>query len=151
MTGEQIRAANEPGDHFCPGCGKRLSYGPRTPWYFCGNCTSRATDARGWPITFIGLGAEWAYAEGYGPDAHDRGATAVMCLINGRPSIVHEARQGGVVAQPLYKEHSQHFMSSASDSGSDWRRRGVVDLTDIGSLDEVVAARLTHKGRRLRY
>ncbi|MEZ5811269.1 MAG: hypothetical protein R3D45_07600 [Rhizobiaceae bacterium] len=139
-------------DHFCPGCGVRLRFGARTPWYFCGACTKTATDARGWPIRFIGMGAEWCYADGYGPDAHDNKAIGVACLINGRPVIVHEARQGGVVAEPVFREHVkqiQYLGQSAQEHA--WLARGLVDLTNERTLDRVIAERLVKPGRAVRY
>lgn len=138
-------------DHFCPGCGKQLNYGPRTPWRFCGKCIAKATDVRGTPIEFIGLGSEWCYAEGHGPDAHDSGATGVICLIMGRPAIVHEARQGGQVAEPVYKPHLQRLQIAKDQDVADWRLKGIVDLTNDRTLDAVVAERLVRTGRRVRY
>lgn len=145
-------ARPSPPDHFCPGCGVRLRFGARTPWYFCGDCTRKATDARGRPIRFIGMGAEWCYADGYGPDAHDNKAVDVICLINGRPVIVHEARQGGVVAEPVFREHLRAVQSAESVSKMDaLRARGLVDLVNERTLDQVIAQRLVKPGRAVRY
>ncbi len=145
------RSAISTPDHFCPGCGKKLGYGPRTPWRFCGKCVAMATDARGNPIEFIGLGSEWCYAEGYGPDAHDGSATGVICLIMGRPIIVHEARQGGQVAEPIYEQHLQRLRSAKGQDDTDSRLKGVVDLTNNNTLDAIVTERLVRKGRKVRY
>jgi len=138
-------------DHFCPGCGKQLSYGPRTPWRFCGGCIDKATDARGNKIRFIGMGSEWCYAQGHGPNAHDNGATGVICLVMGRPVIVHEARQGGVAAEPLYPWHLSPLQSSAAGDGADRRSKGIVDLTCERTLDAMAAERLVRPGREVRY
>ncbi len=140
MTG-----ASRTPEHFCPGCGKQLNYGPRNPWRFCGPCVSKATDAEGHAIRFIGMGAEWCYAEGHGPDAHDPRAVGVICLIAGRPVIVHEARQGGQVAEPIYPDH----LSTMKYSGGN-RLKNIVDLTDRRTLAEVIAERLTAPGRMVR-
>lgn len=151
MTTPAQTAYVKPDDHFCPGCGKQLSYGPRTPWYFCGKCVSKATDGRGNPIRFIGLGSEWCYADGHGPDAHDPKATGVVCLISGRPVIVHEARQGGQVAEPVYRDHLTRLQSATRDTKDDWRLKDVVDLINTMTLDEVVSQRLTRPGRKVGY
>ena len=58
-----------------------------------------------------------------------------MCLIMGRPVVVHESRQGGQVAEPL----------SADQSLSN-----IVDLTNRNTLETVIAERLTQPGRKLR-
>jgi hypothetical protein len=138
-------------DHFCPGCGKQLSFGPRNPWYFCGSCISKATDANGQAIQFIGMGAEWCYRENHGPDAHDRSAIGVICLISGRPVIVQEARQGGQVAEPVYKDHFTRLRSEVESGSGDWKLKDIVDLTDRSKLDAVVAKRLVRPGRKVKY
>ena len=151
---DRSRTTTASPDHFCPGCGKQLRFGPRTPWRFCGKCIGKATDARGNRIEFIGMGSEWCYADDHGPDAHDRGATGVVCLIMGRPVIVHESRQGGQVAEPLNTQHLQQLQQPQSGGNArelQSQLRGVIDLTNERTLDEVVAQRLVHKGRRVRY
>ena len=151
MTGDAQEAGGKPRDHFCPGCGKQLRFGPRNPWYFCAGCIATATDARGHPISFIGMGAEWCYADDHGPDAHDSKATAVLCLISGRPVIVHEARQGGQVAEPVFMEHLRSLKPASANPIDQARAANLVDLTNAATLDRVVAERLVKPGRKVRY
>ena len=92
------------------------------------------------------MGSEWCYAEGHGPDAHDARAAGVICFIVGRPAIVHEARQGGQVAEPIYPDH----LSAIKYSGGN-RLKNIVDLTNRQTLAAVIAERLTTPGRTVRY
>lgn len=92
-----------------------MSYGPRASWRFCSDRINKATDAPGNAIRFIGMGLEWCYAQVYGPNAHDNGATGVNCVIMDRPVIVHETRHGGVVADPLFPWHLTLLQSQSTD------------------------------------
>lgn len=138
-------------DHFCPGCGKPLRFNPRKPWYFCGSCLEQATDARGTALNFIGMGAEWCYRDGYGPDAHDSSAIDVLCLIGGRPVVVSESRQGGPVAEVLHPDHIRLLNARVAADPGAIGIRGVVDLITMQNLDQVVAQRLVKPGRKVRY
>ncbi len=97
------------------------------------------------------MGAEWCYSDGHGPDAHDSKATAILCLISGRPVIVHEARQGGQVAEPVYLPHLPSHRPASANPIDQARAAKTVDLTDAGTLDRVVAERLVTPGRKVRY
>jgi len=92
-------------DHHCPGCGTPQRIFERYPWYFCQDCLSLASDKAGTVLEFansgIGGGLVWRYQG----DKAWRDAIAVACRIKSRPVIVHEARFGGVVAEPLREEH----------------------------------------------
>ncbi|MAW88981.1 MAG: ADP-ribosylglycohydrolase [Phyllobacteriaceae bacterium] len=96
--------------HFCPGCGARQRFFPRYPWHFCQACLDRATDAEGRSLVFgnasLSGGLTWAYRNE--PDRTDSNALEVVCLIAGRPVLVHEARFGGVVAEPLQDAPAAH-------------------------------------------
>ena len=87
--------------HHCPGCGAQLRAFLRYPWYFCIDCRRLATDGTGARLSFgnatIGGGFTVGRDDGSAPTTC-RGA---ICLIHGRPVFVHEARFGGVVAEPL--------------------------------------------------
>ena len=90
-------------DHFCPACGVRLKLVARYPWYFCTDCLALAEDGEGRRLSFSNVGMfggfKWRYADD--PVHIDDGSTAVICLIRKREAIVHEARFGGIVAEPL--------------------------------------------------
>lgn len=90
-------------DHFCPGCGKSLPHEPRYPWYFCSDCLAQAKDAAGRSLGFgntsFSGGLVWWYVDA--PALRDDRALWVECLIHDRPVVVHEARFGGVVAEPV--------------------------------------------------
>lgn len=89
--------------HHCPGCGAAQDRFDRYPWYFCRECLRRAEDAEGRRLVFGNVsfsgGLMWAYADE--PTRYDDKALGVVCLIDTRPVLVHEARFGGVVAEPL--------------------------------------------------
>ncbi|MCB1420739.1 MAG: hypothetical protein KDJ74_17725 [Notoacmeibacter sp.] len=89
--------------HHCPGCGVLLPSYPRYPWYFCHACLAKAEDLDGRQLVFgnasLSGGLTWAYADD--PARRDDSALRVICMIAGRPVLVHEARFGGVVAEPL--------------------------------------------------
>jgi hypothetical protein len=137
--------------HFCPGCGVPLRFNPRKPWYCCGACLDRATDARGNLLTFIGMSAEWCYAGDYGTDAHDSSAITVLCLLGGRPVRVSESRQGGPVAEVLHPDHISLLSARVAADPTAIAHRGIVDLISERTLDQVVARRLVTPGRKVRY
>lgn len=89
--------------HFCPGCGAALKHFARYPWHFCNDCRETACDREGRKLSFgnasMSGGLSWRYVD----DASQRDdlALAVICVINKRPALVHEARFGGVVAEPI--------------------------------------------------
>jgi len=89
-------------DHFCPGCGVRQKFFARYPWYFCPTCVAQAEDGEGRRLLFYnpspagGLG--WRYADDQ--SLRDECCGSIICLIRGREVVVHEARFGGVVAEP---------------------------------------------------
>ncbi|PHP68587.1 hypothetical protein CSC94_00860 [Zhengella mangrovi] len=89
--------------HFCPGCGAPQRHFARYPWYFCSSCLETATDAEGKVLVFgnasVSGGLSWGYRDR--PGERDSRALEVVCLIGGRPVLVHEARFGGVVAEPI--------------------------------------------------
>lgn len=87
--------------HFCPGCGESQKPFARYPWYFCQGCLDRATDRDGRRLSFFnaslsgGLGFRAQGLDGWWE------AQPVLCFIDRRPVLVHEARFGGVVAEPI--------------------------------------------------
>lgn len=118
-------------DHHCPGCGAPQKRFDRYPWYFCGACLATATDGNGRKLVFgntsVFGGFFWAYADD--PDNLDDKATFVICLIRERRVTVHEARFGGIVAEPT----ASLLPGAPSDR--------VVYLTDRGK-PQAAAARL---------
>jgi hypothetical protein len=141
--------SERPPNHFCPGCGSSLAYSPRTPLYYCGQCLKRATDVRGNAIQFVGIGAEWSYRDGHGPEMH-ASAIDVACLIDGRTVIVHEARQGGPIAEAVLGTHLRDLCRAANAPGLEHLVKNLTDLTNEQTLDEVVANSLVRPGRTLR-
>lgn len=89
--------------HFCPGCGSEQRAFGRYPWYFCNACLETAEDGTGRRLVFgnasFGGGLTWGYADDRA--RYDDKATLVLCHIRQRRVAVHEARFGGVVAEPL--------------------------------------------------
>ena len=90
-------------DHFCPGCGAERQFVGRYPWHFCNDCRDLAVDGENRPLDFGNVsmsgGFVWFYRDE--PDLTDPDALQALCLIRGRPVLVHEARFGGIVAEPL--------------------------------------------------
>ena len=88
-------------DHFCPACATPLRAFPRYPWHLCNDCRRQAADAHGRRLEFANASASgglvWRYV---GEENWQEGALRVRCLVRRRPVIVHEARFGGVVAEP---------------------------------------------------
>lgn len=113
-------------DHHCPGCGKRRTFFARYPWHFCSDCLERAVDGEGRALLFGNIslsgGLRWSYADA--PEADDRSALHVLCLIDGREVVISEARFGGVVAEPA---NSATLPALASD-------RHTADLRDGAGL-----------------
>ena len=123
--------------HFCPGCGVRQKAFLRYPWHFCNECRKTACDRAGRAFVFgntsFGGGFEFGYADA--DERYDCGG--VVCLINRRPVYVHEARFGGIVAEPI------------PDIPFD--RRGVIDVRrgiPQSFFDEVDAKRKARKSPR---
>lgn len=89
--------------HLCPGCGAAQKHFARYPWYFCNDCRKTACDRQGRILEFanasISGGLVWRYADD--PSHRDERSLAVICAINKRPVVVHEARFGGIVAEPI--------------------------------------------------
>lgn len=87
--------------HHCPGCGAAQRSIPRYPWYICKDCLGLARDGRGRALEFgnasVSGGLVWRAAG----QQDWQEATYVLCLIHDRPVLVHEARFGGVVAEPM--------------------------------------------------
>lgn len=87
-------------DHFCPGCGTPIKSFPRYPWHFCLSCCKSATDADGRALRLSGgMGFSWRYDDATEDDWVD--CIYIRALIKGRKVLVHEARFGGIVAEPL--------------------------------------------------
>jgi hypothetical protein len=88
-------------EHHCPGCGAAQKAFPRYPWHFCQGCLQMARTGKGQALEFanasLGGGLVWR-ATG---QEEWQDATRVLCLIHDRPALVHEARFGGVVAEPV--------------------------------------------------
>ena len=97
-------------DHYCPGCGAVQKPFPRYPWHFCTDCRKTAADRDGRVFVFgntsFGGGFEFGYVD---TDAR-YSCLGVICLIARRPAYVHEARFGGIVAEPVpdlpFKRHN---------------------------------------------
>lgn len=87
--------------HFCPGCGAPQRAFARYPWYFCGLCLATATDHAGNRLRFANTDFGGGFCFSIGDDPVAYVCAAVTCRIADRPVIVHEARFGGVVAEPL--------------------------------------------------
>lgn len=102
MQGHPPRAARDE-DHHCPSCGVTLGAFGRYPWYICKDCLELAADHTGRKLAFgnsaFSGGLTWCYADD--PARLDTRSTQVLCLIRSRHVLVHEARFGGVVAEPL--------------------------------------------------
>lgn len=98
MTDEAIK-----NPHFCPGCGAAQKHFARYPWHFCNDCVKTASDRNGRKLLFgnasMSGGLSWRYADD--PSQRDESALGVICDINQRPVYVHEARFGGIVAEPI--------------------------------------------------
>jgi hypothetical protein len=87
--------------HHCPGCGAALKAFPRYPWYFCKDCVATAHDREGRRYSF-GNGVKYmGFSFGYADSDVRYDCGGVLCLIRERPAYVHEARFGGVVAEPV--------------------------------------------------
>ena len=107
--GSEEREAGE--KHFCPGCGAAQRPFERYPWYFCNACIDLAEDGQARRILFYNPsplgGFGWCYADD--TTRVDERAARIVCSIRKRPVIVHEARFGGIVAEPL---HGGWFLKS---------------------------------------
>ena len=87
--------------HFCPGCGTAQKAFLRYPWHFCNSCRRQACDRAGRHFVFGNTGLGGGFAFGYANDEARYTCMGVICLIHSRPAYVHEARFGGIVAEPL--------------------------------------------------
>lgn len=88
-------------NHFCPGCGATQKPFLRYPWYFCQPCIGRAEAGDGRSLKFSNTGFGGGFAFLFDPDRTGYTCGAALCEIGGRPVIVHEARFGGIVAEPV--------------------------------------------------
>ena len=112
--------------HFCPKCGTAQKHFPRYPWYFCKDCVKTASDRNGRKLLFGNVsmsgGLSWRYADD--PSQRDDSSLGVICNINQRPVYIHEARFGGIVAEPI------------PDNGRWWQSDNdtIVDLWSQGRI-----------------
>lgn len=90
-------------DHHCPGCGTPQRAFERYPWYFCQGCLKLAEDGAGNRLEFANasLSGGLVWRRVGSEDWVD--VITVICRIKSRPVTVHEARFGGVVAEPLHE------------------------------------------------
>ena len=86
--------------HFCAGCGVERRAYPRYPWHMCNDCCESAVDHSGRKLRFgnESFGGGFLFSIDGVEGVYSCGG--VLCLINGRPARVQEARFGGVVAEP---------------------------------------------------
>ena len=91
-------------EHFCPACGAPQRAFLRYPWHVCNDCRDRVTDGAGRALGFGNTAMSGGFAWWVvGEDARTECRGAV-CLLLGRPVLVHEARFGGVVVEPAHSE-----------------------------------------------
>jgi len=102
-------------EHHCPGCGTAQKAFPRYPWHFCKDCLQLARDGHGRHLEFANASLSGGLVWRIRGQEDWQDATYVMCLIHDRPVLVHEARFGGVVAEPVPELPLTHL-------------RGLVDL-----------------------
>lgn len=88
-------------EHHCPGCGVAQKANPRYPWHFCQECLGLARDARGQHLEFANASVSGGLVWRRVGDGDWHEALHVLCLIHDRPVLVHEARFGGVAAEPV--------------------------------------------------
>jgi len=88
-------------EHHCPGCGTAQEAFLRYPWYFCGDCRRLAHDGHGRSLEFANASLFGGLVWRIKGEEDWQDASYVLCLIHGRPVLVHEARFGGVVAEPV--------------------------------------------------
>ena len=88
-------------EHHCPGCGAALKHFPRYPWHFCNDCRKLAATSEGRRLAFVQPHPGGGFAFGLADEEARFEALGIICLIRERPAFVHEARFGGVVAEPL--------------------------------------------------
>jgi hypothetical protein len=88
-------------NHFCPGCGVSIRHFPRYPWHFCNSCRETASDLDGRRYLFGNTSFSGGFEFGLEGSEERFSCLGVICLIKGRPAYVHEARFGGVVAEPV--------------------------------------------------
>ncbi|MFY0635666.1 MAG: hypothetical protein JXQ91_17775 [Vannielia sp.] len=76
----------------------------RYPWHFCRDCLKSACDGAGRRIvtgnTHAYGGFGWRFEDE--PSEAVRECGGVIAVIAGRPVYIHEARFGGVVAEPMF-------------------------------------------------
>lgn len=93
--------APKPPPHFCPGCGAEQKPFLRYPWHFCNDCRALAVDRGGRRLRFGNTDFGGGFYAAYVDEDHGYPCSHARCRIGGRPVIVHEARFGGVVAEPI--------------------------------------------------
>ena len=111
--------------HHCPACGAEREHVPRYPWHLCNDCRRTACDCDGTALRAGNESLSGGFVFSRDGEAWFR-APGVLALVRERPVLLHEARFGGIVAEP-------------------WAGRpapeGYVDLTrrwpDEGTLDRV--------------
>jgi len=121
--------------HFCPGCGAVQKPFPRYPWHFCNFCRKLACDRDGRVFAFANTHAGGGFEFGYEGEEARYDCSGVVCLIKRRPAYVHEARFGGIVAEPI--------------PDIPFKKRGVIDVRrgiPQGFLDEI-AEKAKPRGR----
>lgn len=91
-------------DHFCPGCGTRRKAFARYPWHFCNDCRARAVDGDGQALEFANESLSGGFIFRRVGEADWTACGSVIARIDGRRVKVHEARFGGVVAEPLTED-----------------------------------------------
>ena len=89
-------------DHHCPGCGTPLRVFARYPWYFCQDCLKLAEDGAGKRLEFANASLSGGLVWRHQGDEDWSDAVMVICRIKSRPVMVHEARFGGIVTEPLH-------------------------------------------------
>lgn len=91
-------------DHYCPGCGVRRQAFLRYPWHFCPACVARATDGAGQTLEFSNESVSGGFMFRRAGEVDWTPCGSVIAIIQGRPVKVHEARFGGIVAEPLTQD-----------------------------------------------
>ena len=85
--------------HRCASCGAERRPLPRHPWHLCGDCRRGAVDCDGVGLRVSNESASGGFLFSRDGAAWFR-ARGVVALVSERPVLLHEARFGGVVAEP---------------------------------------------------